>query len=29
MEKMPKIIDTERSKENNFFIWVPPPFFYL
>lgn len=27
MEKMPKIIDTERSKENNFFIWVPPLFF--
>ena len=29
MEKMPKIIEAERSKENNFFIWVPPFFLSL
>ncbi|MFQ7321440.1 MAG: hypothetical protein ACLROS_10850 [Faecalibacterium sp.] len=28
MEKIPKIIDTERSKANNFFIWVPPFFIF-
>lgn len=28
MEKMPKTMEAERSKANNFFIWVPPFFIF-